>query len=501
MKHFVFFILCLRVITSSLQGEIIQSVKINITPTSYIKSKTEQEKGKWLQRKPHESVKDYETRVSEANKIAIRKQFETEATAKYKKIFTQNADWNVMQIVSYDHNKQAFLIKSEICADFMMPVPFASAPAFEAEFAHFQLIDPDFHFEGDVVKFSKLTFKNSRGTTYTYDINKPALASITWKSPLSSQKDVSEKNLKIQACINSDSQITNVSVLINGQASRGISVVKNDGCNFAVNQDITLAKGMNEVIITVENKAGKSVSETRYVNYQPVKVTHHQVDKRRLALIIGNAAYTRSPLANPINDATDIAAKLKNLGFDVILLTDTTKEQMEHSIDHFGDKAKNYDVVMFFYAGHAIQYNGKNYMKPVNTSLSNGDDGWNVAYDYTPVDRVLESMKHAKCKFKLVVLDACRSNLFRSSADNGLSPMMAPKGTFIAYSTSPNEKALDGTGRNSPYTAELLKRIDTKRLKIEDLFKQVRAGVLERTNGQQLSWDQSSIVGEFFFNH
>ena len=77
--------------------------------------------------------------------------------------------------------------------------------------------------------------------------------------------------------------------------------------------------------------------------------------------------------------------------------------------------------------------------------------------------------------------------------------MNAPTGTFIAYSTSPGAKALDGAGRNSPYTAELLKGLDVKQLKIEDLFKQVRKGVLERTNGQQLPWDQSSIIGDFSF--
>ena len=502
MKNLVSFIMCLWVIISSLQGEVIQSVKINITPASYIRSSTEQEMKKWLQRKPHESVIDYGARISEANKTAIRKQFEAEATAKYKRLFIRYANWHVMQIVNYNHNNQTFLIRSEVCADFMMPVPFASASAFEAEFTQFQLSNPDFYFEGDIVKFSRLTFKNSKKATYIYDItNKLALPSITWIFPFSSEQDVSEKDLKIQACVKSSSQIMNVSVSVNGQVSRGIAVVKNDGYNFSVNQDIALVEGINEMTIVVENKVGKSVSEVRYVNYQPVNTVASHYTYKRLALVIGNAAYIHYPLANPVNDANDIAAKLKNLGFDVMLLTDTSKEQIECSIDYFGRKAKDYDVAMFFYAGHAIQYNNKNYMIPVNIPLSNGDEEWKVAYDYTPVDRVLTSLEHSKCKFKLVVLDACRNDLFRNLAGNKLSPMMAPTGTFIAYSTSPNEKALDGTGRNSPYTAELLKWIDTKQLKIEDLFKKVRVGVLERTNGLQLSWEQSSIVGEFFFNH
>ena len=501
MRHFASLFMCFWTIILSLQGQV-QSGQVDITPTSYIKSSVEQKMEKWLQKTSSESVNNYMDRVSEANKVTVRNQFETEATAQYKELFTRNTNWKHLQIGSYNHDEQAFLIKSEVCADFMMPVPSASAAAFEAEFKTFQISNPDFYFEGDIVKFSKLTFTNSKKQTYTYDVtNNPGLARITWLLPLSPSQDTNEENLKIQACVKSESQITSVSVLVNGQIRRGISAVVNDGCDFAINKSIPLAKGMNELKIVVENKVGKSVSDVRYVNYQSVdNVTSCRAPKR-LALVIGNAAYPHSPLVNPINDATDIAAKLGSLGFDVMLLTDNTKEQMERGIDKFGTKAKGYDVAMFFYAGHAIQYNGKNYLMPVNTPLLNGEEEeWKIEYDCTPVDRVLTNMKYSKCKLKLVVLDACRNNLFRCF-DDGLSPMVAPTGTFISYSTSPNEKALDGIGRNSPYTAELLKRIDTKQLKIEDMFKQVREGVSERTKGQQLPWDQSSIIGEFYFNY
>ena len=340
-----------------------------------------------------------------------------------------------------------------------------------------------------------------QGQVQSVRVNNSALASITWKLPLLSRQNTSEKNFRIQAGIKSDSQITSVSVVINRQMTRGVLLTVNDGFDFAVNQEIPLAKGMNEVMIVVENKAGKSVSEIRYVNYQTITHDVAYTTHKRLALVVGNADYQYFPLANPVNDAKDISAKLKNLGFDVILLTNKTKEQMEHAIDNFGSKAKDYDVAMFFYAGHAIQHNGKNYLLPVNVSSWDVDDEWKIEHDCMPVDRVLTNMEYSKCKLKLVVLDACRDNLFRSIYGIGLSPVNASAGTFIAYSTSPNTKALDGTGRNSPYTAELLKRIDTKQLKIEDLFKQVRKGVLEKTNGQQLPWDQSSIVGEFFFNY
>jgi len=219
-------------------------------------------------------------------------------------------------------------------------------------------------------------------------------------------------------------------------------------------------------------------------------------------LIIGNSAYDAFPLTNPVNDATDIAAKLKTLGFDVMLLTDKTKKQMEQAIYDFNDRAQNYDVAFFYYAGHAVQYNGKNYLIPVDADLREERD---IEYECTIVDRVMAKMDNTGKKLKIVTLDACRNNPFerswRSIGGKGLSFMDAPTGTFIAYSTAPNGVASDGTGRNSPYTTELLKKLDIKGLKIEDLYKQVREAVLKSTNGRQVPWDQSSLVGDFYFNY
>jgi len=498
MKRLVFIIICFCAIMFSLQGQTPQPAKISITPTTYIKSRVDQKMSQWQQQNPS---------ASNADKVAIQKQFEDESKALYKELFLQTANWGEMQIINYDNNKQAFLIKPTVCADFMIPVPSTEAQEFRAGFQTMGLTNPDFYIDGDVVKFSKLTFISSKGRRYTYDMaidpvtSNSALAAVTWQFPLLLRVDTYKNDLDIKACVKSESQIANVSVLVNGQTTRGISAVINDGCDFAVNQNITLAKGMNEVKILVENKAGKSISDVCYVNYATRAPEVLVNNNKRLALVIGNSAYGFSPLANPINDATDLSAKLKKLGFDVILLTDRTKEQLERAIDDFGSKAKEYDVALFFYAGHAIQYDGKNYLIPVNMPMMSAGDERKIEFDCTPMDRVLANLEYSKCNLKLIILDACRDNFTRGLTGSGLSPMMAPRGTFIAYSTSPGAKALDGTGRNSPYTAELLKRIDTKQLKIEELFKQVRAGVLERTNGQQLPWDQSSIIGDFSFGN
>ena len=329
MKHFVFFVVILLTVTFSLHSQT-QSVKINVTPTAYIKSSVEQKMGKWLQKDRNETAREYEIRTSETNKMAARKQFEAEASAKYKELFTNTVNWSDLRIGRYNNTEQAFLIQSAVCANFMMPVPRASSREFEAGFSTFKKTDPDFYFEGDVVKFSKLTFTNARGVSYTYDIsNKGAVADINWQLPLASTLETDNKDLRIQACIQSESQIKSVSVLINERITRGVSAVVNDGCNFTIAQTVALTQGKNEVKIVVENGAGKSISDTRYVNYRTANL-YPTADvapssNKRLALIIGNAAYRIAPLVNPVNDANDIAAKLKKLGFDVILLTDKTK--------------------------------------------------------------------------------------------------------------------------------------------------------------------------------
>jgi len=426
MKFSVSLIISLLALAFSLQGQT-QHVRINITPASYVKGSVEQRMEKWLQRDRNESLNEYETRTSEANKVIVQKQFEAEATAKYKELLAKNAQ--------------------------------------------------------------------------VYDVKANTLAEINWQLPLLPNSEVSQKDFKIQACIKSESQITGVSMLINKQATRGVSAVVSDGCDFAVNQNITLTEGMNMIEILVENKAGQAVSDVRYVNYRNNSPNVAPTSNKRIALVAGNADYDIFPLINPVNDATDIAAKLKKLGFEVVLLTNKTKKQLELALDNFDNK-KGYDVALFFYAGHAVQYKGKNYLIPVDADLKEERD---IEYECTPVDRVLAKMEDSGYRLKIITLDACRNNPFarswRSMSNGGLSFMNAPAGTFIAYSTAPNEIAQDGKGRNSPYTAELLKKLDIKRLKIEDLFKKVREGVLEKTNGRQVPWDQSSIVGEFYFNY
>ncbi|HQN25596.1 MAG TPA: caspase family protein [Syntrophales bacterium] len=219
--------------------------------------------------------------------------------------------------------------------------------------------------------------------------------------------------------------------------------------------------------------------------------------ERRTALIIGNSAYSSGPLKNPVNDATDMAATLQRLGFEIILRKDVRQQEMEESIRDFGHRLKKGGVALFFYAGHAIQINGRNYLIPIGARIEKETDAKYKAID---AEMVLDEMANAGNPMNIVILDACRDNPVRRSlrsTGRGLAIISdAPQGTFITYSTSPGQTAADGEGRNSPYTAALLKAINEPGLPIEQVFKKVRVSL---EGMKQTPWELSSLKGEFYF--
>ncbi len=221
---------------------------------------------------------------------------------------------------------------------------------------------------------------------------------------------------------------------------------------------------------------------------------------RRHALIIGNEAYTTAPLKNPLNDARSMAATLRNVGFQVRLLENAEQVEMKRAIDDFGKALREGGVGLFYYSGHGIQVDGENYMVPVTARLSAEED---VEYESVNVGRVLAKMEAARNGMNIVILDACRNNPFARSfrsASQGLATLNAPSGTFISYATAPGSVASDGDGSNGLYTGELVRLIQQPNLKLEDIFKRVRANVQEKSNGAQIPWDASSLTGDFYFN-
>jgi len=221
---------------------------------------------------------------------------------------------------------------------------------------------------------------------------------------------------------------------------------------------------------------------------------------QRTALVIGNGAYKSSPLRNPVNDATDIANALRNLGFSVILKTNANQRTMEDSIRDFGKKLRSGGVGLFYFAGHGMQVKGNNYLLPVGTVIETESD---VKYEAVDAGRVLGKMEDAGNDLNIVILDACRNNpfarAFRSSG-KGLARMDAPKGSLITYATAPGSVAADGEGRNGIYTKYLLKYMSSPNLKVEEVLKQVRVNVINETNEKQIPWESSSLTGEFYFS-
>jgi hypothetical protein len=227
------------------------------------------------------------------------------------------------------------------------------------------------------------------------------------------------------------------------------------------------------------------------------------MSRRLNALVIGNAAYEAvDELKNPVNDAEDMARKLESCGFTVIRSIDSDHAAMDRALKRFQHVLDDSDVGLFFFAGHGMQIDGENYLAAVDTD---GTDEIAAKHSSLALNRVVEVMEKSGCSTSIVVLDACRNNPFerawtRSIVSRGLAPVYAPRGTLIAYATSPGQTASDGRGRNGAYTAALLQHLATPDCSIETMFKRVRNTLSASTKGKQISWEHTSLAGEFFFN-
>lgn len=219
----------------------------------------------------------------------------------------------------------------------------------------------------------------------------------------------------------------------------------------------------------------------------------------RLALLIGNSAYKNGPLKNPVNDVAAMNTSLKRSGFDVMLVKNADRGKMGKAIDEFGRKLKNYDVGLFYFSGHGLQVDGRNYLVPLYMKVQGQSD---VQYEAIDAGKVLAKMEDAGNRMNIVILDACRNNPFKRSfrsGRNGLAQMDAPTGSFIAFATAPGDVALDGRGKNSPYVSNMLSNMNKKNITIEQFFKRVRRGVMKDTGKKQVPWESSSLVGDFYF--
>lgn len=239
-----------------------------------------------------------------------------------------------------------------------------------------------------------------------------------------------------------------------------------------------------------------------YIGVFVISAAHSAYAEKRIALVIGNGAYIKQPLANPANDATLMAETLRTAGFEVVEVIDADGRAMKKAIHTFSrslSRAGDDAIGFVYYAGHGIQAQGENFMIPVDARIEEAID---VELEGFPASTLLSVLQNAGNRLNIVVMDACRNNPYKvatRSGGAGLARMDAPSGTLIAYSTAPGKVAADGRGRNSPYTRALAKNILIPGAKVEDVFKSVRVAVMDRTNEAQVPWESSSLTGDFFF--
>jgi Caspase domain len=230
----------------------------------------------------------------------------------------------------------------------------------------------------------------------------------------------------------------------------------------------------------------------------------------RVALVVGNSQYQNTAaLSNPANDATDVGAALEAIGFKVMVRVDATKRQMDQAIEQFARDANSADAALFYYAGHGMQYEGRNYLVPVDAELR---DEVSVHYELTSIDDIKLALQQSK-GVRIVILDSCRNNplaerLVRSLSletrelpnVRGLAPAEAVRGMLIVYATQADEVANDGSGRNSPFTSAFLREIREPGLEIGTLFRRIGEDVFKATNGAQSPEVSISLLSEYYLN-
>jgi uncharacterized caspase-like protein len=222
--------------------------------------------------------------------------------------------------------------------------------------------------------------------------------------------------------------------------------------------------------------------------------------QKRVALVIGNAAYQKAPaLATPTNDAADMTALLGRLGFTVKTLTDARREDIERGLAEFGQEARGAEMALFYFAGRGVQIDNENWLIPVDIQLSNAADANKEAIS---LNTVFPHIAHAS-KLGMILIDAGRANPFalkappsaQSKAKSAPTTKVQAEpsaNTFIAFSTGAGAVPVDGSGRNSPFTAALLSNLEKPGVDIERLFRGVRQDVAVATNGKQFPFTYGS---------
>ena len=223
--------------------------------------------------------------------------------------------------------------------------------------------------------------------------------------------------------------------------------------------------------------------------------------EKRLALVIGNNAYKQSKLTASINDARGMAKALKELNFEVVTLEDVGRLEMLNAVRKFSNELSKSDSVgLFYFAGHGVQSNGKNFLLPIDAEIRREDD---IGVQSVDIQYLLDKLSELRNGMNIVILDACRNNPFApagSKRTSGLAAVDGPPGTIVAFAAAPGKFAIETPGGNGVYTKHVLANIQLPGLPIEEVFKRIRSGVLRDTNNQQVSWENTSLLRDFYFS-
>ncbi len=218
--------------------------------------------------------------------------------------------------------------------------------------------------------------------------------------------------------------------------------------------------------------------------------------ERKTALVIGNSHYTRfGLLKNTLNDARDMRKILKAKGFKVLYLEDGDLRSMKKIVRKFSRELDNGGVGFFYYAGHGIEVEQKNYLIPIGAEIPEKDE---VEYGALAVDMLIDKMEGAKSRINIIVLDACRNDPF-SRGGGGLSRIYPAEGTYISFATAPGKVASDGDTRNGLYTKYLIKYISQPNLTLKEVFEKTQKAVYQESGKKQHPWISSSMIGDFYF--
>ncbi len=220
----------------------------------------------------------------------------------------------------------------------------------------------------------------------------------------------------------------------------------------------------------------------------------------RVGLVIGNSAYASRPLRNAVNDARTVAASLTDLGYQLVTREDASLDGMLSAMKSFWLKSREASVRVIYFSGHGVVHEGRNYLLPVDAQIGSAADVSRMA---AKLDEIIDKLAEIEKGVNVVILDACRTSLSASAGSRflptGLEPVLAPRGTVVAFSTAPGSVAYDGNNGNSPYSRHLSAQLRIPGQPIEQMFKRVRQAVANETANQQIPWENSSLTGDFCF--